>query len=103
MKSTNLSIPVAVVITLIIAVFGWSFYRMEKTEERTMLITSLLQEHEKLNLETFGKINERLGAIDNNLSWLKEMMDEYRKANKGQLNISDFFQALESGEIKNTN
>lgn len=99
-QNNKISIPIAAVVTLIIAVFGWNFYRIEKLEDRDMETRLIVTDNQEKITKAVGEINGRLGTIELNLSWLEKAMSQYKKTNGGVLDVSKFFQALQTGKIK---
>ena len=99
-QTNKITIPIAVVISLITALVGWNLYRVEKLEERNIETRQIVTDNQEKITQVFGEINTRLGGIELNLSWMEKAINQYKKMNNGVLNVSDFFQALQSGKLK---
>lgn len=72
---SNLLLPSVAIITVIIAVLGWIFYRVEKNEDRVS--------------EVEGNVREILEAVE----WLKDKKDAYQKINEN-FDIQTFVSAI---------
>jgi len=82
------------IIGIIIVIFGWQIYRIEKVEDRTE--NYIAQSVEKYNeiLAKYGEINTGQALILQRLEWLEKIQEQYKKANGGKLNLEDFFEDL---------
>ena len=101
-NNNKLILPSIAVVTVILAVFSWIFFRVEKVEDRTE--NYIAQSVEKYNeiLAKYGEINTGQALILQRLEWLEKIQEQYKKANGGKLNLEDFFEDLFSkdGSLK---
>ena len=74
------------IIGIIIVIFGWQIYRVEKVDEKTNKIYDIDTKIEKI-LQAQEFTNKRL-------EWLETKVNEYKKANDGVLNLEGFFEEL---------
>ena len=87
-------IPLAVVITLIVAIFGWQFYRLERMDERLLENRTFIYQNQQQISERLGKMDIKLGNMETSLGLFKEMLDDYKRINGKPMNLEMLMRIL---------